>query len=280
MDINKIIKLSEQPELYSPGTAVMWTDKYISKQLLEVHLNKEIDLASRKESTILKTIEWILSQTQKGNLNILDLGCGPGLYTELLAQKGHNVTGIDFSKNSIDFAQKRANKNKLTIQYINENYLNVKLDENQFDLIIMIYTDYCVLKPEERKSLLFKLKKALKPGGVFIFDANSDKDMELKVSPRSWESGENGFWRNEPYLALSESFFYQEDKVILYQHIVSDMQKTEVYRFYTHFFSEKDLKNELIGNGFSEFSFYTDVLPREGIWSGENIIFCVVKNSN
>ncbi len=280
MNIGKIAQLAEKPEIYTPGTAVMWTDEYISKQLLQVHLNEEIDLASRKKSTIKTTVEWILNKTPKQTLTILDLGCGPGLYTELLAKKGHKITGVDFSKNSIEFARKRAEKNKHEIEYINANYLELELEENRFDLVMMIYTDFCVLNPEERKQLLFTIKKILKPGGIFIFDVNSDKEIEMKVSPKNWEAANIGFWKKEPYLALSESFIYPEEKVILYQHLVSDENENiDIYRFYTRFFSEKDLKNELIGSGFSTFSFHTDVLPADNLWSGEHVIFCVVHNS-
>ncbi len=88
----------------------MWTDEYISTQLLETHLNQATDLASRKESTISSTMEWILQKVPGNRMSILDLGCGPGLYTERLAQKGHIVTGIDFSENSISHARKSAEK--------------------------------------------------------------------------------------------------------------------------------------------------------------------------
>ena len=96
MKIGQLLRYTQKPDLYEPGTAVMWTDPYISKQLLDVHLNKNIDLGSRKPGTIRNTIEWILSQTKKENLNILDLGCGPGLYSEIFAEKGHHVQNVFF----------------------------------------------------------------------------------------------------------------------------------------------------------------------------------------
>jgi 2-polyprenyl-3-methyl-5-hydroxy-6-metoxy-1,4-benzoquinol methylase len=91
-----------KPAIYKKGTAFMWTDKYIAQQLLNIHLNPDIDLASRRYTTIEKTAEWILNtQKDKEKLNILDLGCGPGLYAEIFASKGHAVKGIDNSSNSI-----------------------------------------------------------------------------------------------------------------------------------------------------------------------------------
>ncbi|QGY43068.1 methyltransferase domain-containing protein [Maribellus comscasis] len=280
MNIKEISTYTIKPELYTPGTDVMWTNEYISKQLLQVHLNTEIDLASRKGNTIKKTTDWILGQTQKTSLGILDLGCGPGLYSELLTQKGHKVTAVDFSKNSIEYAKKHAEEKQLNICYKNEDYRSLQLEENQFDLVILIYTDYCVLKPSERKQLLSNIKTWLKPGGTFIFDVNNDQKLEQKIFPRSWEAQEKGFWSDKPYLALSESFHYTDEKVILYQHvIVNEYETPKVYRFYTHFFSETDIKNELLQSGFKQFNFYINVLPAGDLWNGEQVIFCVVKNT-
>lgn len=103
----------------------MWTDPYISRQLLDIHLNPDLDLASRKMNTIETTIEWILYRSGKDHLNILDLGCGPGLYSQRLSQKGHHVTGIDFSATSIMHAASAAKENRLDIEYRQQDYLEL-----------------------------------------------------------------------------------------------------------------------------------------------------------
>jgi hypothetical protein len=51
LNVKNIMNLCVKPALYQKGTAVMWTDPYISKQLLDVHLNPNLDLASRKMKT-------------------------------------------------------------------------------------------------------------------------------------------------------------------------------------------------------------------------------------
>lgn len=280
MKLYKIINSTVKPEIYEQGTAQMWTDSYISKQLLEVHLNKELDLASRKMSTIESTVEWILSKAGNDKLNILDLGCGPGLYTELLAKKGHKVTGVDFSKHSINYAIKEASKKNLNIKYIHENYLKLELPENSFDLVIIIFTDFGVLTPNERSKLLGIIKKTLKPKGIFIFDVLNDHNFEDKVSPKNWEVSKQGFWRNEPYIALSESFLYQKNKLVLNQHIIIDEKANfDIFRFWIHFFSHEDLTKILEEHNFNNLSFYENVLPEENIWSGKNVTFCKAVNN-
>lgn len=278
MNLNSILKLSSRPEIYTPGTHVMWIDKYISKQLLQIHLDSNIDLASRKETTIIKTVNWILSQTDGRILNILDLGCGPGLYAERLADRGHAVTGIDFSKESISYARSRAEKAGSEIVYRNENYLEMELPEDEYDLVIMIFTDFGVLSQEERFVLLKKIRKSLKSGGMFIFDVLNDKNWKEKASQRSWECSKGGFWSPEAYLALSESFIYEDEKVILNNHIIAGEESAlKLYRFWIHFFSHDDLSGILAKIGFRVISFNNDVLPECDQWSGSNVTFTVAE---
>lgn len=273
------LKYNTRPVLYERGTAVMWTDPHISLQLLQIHLNPELDLASRKYTTIEGTAQWISSKVPKKQMNILDLGCGPGLYSEIFSQQGHMVTGVDFSKNSIDYAKQEADKKGLDITYLNQNYLELDVPEDHFDLVTLIYCDLGPLVPSERDQLLGNIKKALKPGGMLIFDVLNDKNLKSKVNPKSWEIAEQGFWRSSPYLALSESLLYEEDKVILSQHIICEDNKTDVYRFWTHFFSHDDLEKILQPYGFSDISYHEDVLPEGDIWNGSNVTFCIAINA-
>ncbi len=275
MNLTELISLTEQPNLYEKGTAFMWTDSHISKQLLQIHLNPDIDLASRKKSTIEKTATWILeTQDDDAQLSILDLGCGPGLYTEFFAQKGHEVTGIDISKNSIDYATESARDNGLSIDYQNVSYLEVDFGQERFDLVVLIYTDLGVLMPTERAQLLANIFKALKKGGVFIFDVLKDSGWQDKLSPKTWEASPAGFWRPNPYLALSESFLYEKEKVMLFQHIIIEHgQAIDTYRFWTHFFAQKDVCEMLEQQHFRNIEFREDILPASDLWNGDNVIF-------
>ncbi|WP_340818143.1 class I SAM-dependent methyltransferase [Methanolobus sp. WCC4] len=274
MNLTDIIEFTQKPQLYAEGNAVMWTDAHISEQLLNIHLNPDIDLASRKRSSIEITVDWIFDSVNMEKMNILGLGCGPGLYCEMMAERGHRVTGVDFSKNSIEYARRQARSKGLDIEYVNQNYLELT-EENRYDLVMMVFTDLGVLKPHEREILIRNVHRALKPGGTFIFDVLSDLDLETKVSERSWEMEESGFWKDSPYLTLSDSFLYPEEKVILYQHIVMDeSDNSSVYRFWTHFFASDDLKPMLEPEGFEDIECFDDVLPDIDMWNGENVLFC------
>ena len=274
MNFNKLSELSKKPELYEPGDAMMWTDPYISKQLLKVHLDPELDSATRKQESIDKTLNFIKGYCKNPEMRILDIGCGPGKYTENLAREGHDVTGMDFSENSIDYARSEAIKNNLQIEYLCQNYLELDV-QNQYNLIIMIYTDFGVLIPGDRNTLLCKIYNALVPGGIFIFDVINDRNLEDKFpGEKAWTVTEGGFWRPDKYLELINGFHYPENNVYLMQHSIMDEDENLVrYRFWTHYFNDATLIPELSEYGFENIESNINVLPQGDVWNGENITF-------
>jgi len=52
MDIENLLQYAKKPALFESGTSIMWTDPHISKQLLDLHINPENDMASRSDEKI------------------------------------------------------------------------------------------------------------------------------------------------------------------------------------------------------------------------------------
>ena len=66
-----------------------WDDEHISLQMLNAHLNPNYDGASRKLEFIEKSVDWISKILPSEHYpSVLDIGCGPGLYTERYAKRG------------------------------------------------------------------------------------------------------------------------------------------------------------------------------------------------
>jgi len=274
MDLDKLHLAAQRPALYEKGDSIIWTDEHISGKLLELHLNPEVDSASRSLKSINRTHKFISSFCTEAPMNILDLGCGPGLYLEKLAEAGHHCTGIDFSKNSIRYAENQARDLGLKISYVHQDYLELDY-QNQFDLIILIYTDLGVLIPDERAGLLDRIHRALKPGGKFIFDVLNDRNKEQKFQEnQTWSYEFSGFWKPTSYLELANGFHYPEAKVFLKQHtIVDEADRIQNYRFWTHYFNTEDMIKILSSGGFVMTEHFDNILPAKDIWDGENVTF-------
>jgi SAM-dependent methyltransferase len=274
MDLEKLQEALQKPALYVKGDQVMWTDEHISGKLLEIHLDPGQDLASRTPESIGRTVDFLLGFCGESSRSILDLGCGPGLYLERLAGHGHMVSGMDFSQNSIDYAKARAREFRLDIEYLCQDYLKLD-DQDRFDLIIMIYTDFGVLLPDERSRLLANVLRALRPGGSFVFDVLNDRNVEQKFQEEQrWTFEKEGFWRPGPYLELTSGYPYPEAKVFMNQHLIMDAGgEFDTYRFWTHYFSHADIRKILSAAGFERIKSHENILPASHAWSGENVTF-------
>lgn len=92
-------QLNTRPKLFEQSTASIWDDPHISKGMLKAHLNENQESATRKLDFVKKSVAWINTVLPNHHYNnLLDLGCGPGIYAELFYQYGYQVTGIDLSK--------------------------------------------------------------------------------------------------------------------------------------------------------------------------------------
>ncbi len=97
----------------------------------------------------------------------LDLACGKGRHSIYLNLKGFNVTGIDLSKNSIEFAKQSASS---TLEFLVHD-MRRELPERSFDYIVNLFTSFGYFDdPEDDKLVLKMAKKALNPGGTFVLD--------------------------------------------------------------------------------------------------------------
>jgi 2-polyprenyl-3-methyl-5-hydroxy-6-metoxy-1,4-benzoquinol methylase len=253
INLAKLSEFHKRPPLYAAAEDHFWDDPYIAQQMLEAHINPAIDAASRKPETIEATVEWLdkeFLQTLSGN-QIIDLGCGPGLYTSKLAQLGYEVSGIDLSKNSILYAKKLAKKLDLSIKYQIGNYLDWR-SYQKYDAVTLIFYDYGTFNPLQRRILLENIHEALKPGGLFIFDVVTKNHDYQNDQHCEWSVCEkNGFWMQEGYLSLSNSFRYENASVNLSQHVViNENGETKIYRIWEHWFDPSTISSELEEGGF------------------------------
>lgn len=240
--------------------AELWTNEHTSKQMLTFHLDKSFGLASRQGAFIEKSVTWITHYFQIGSgTEIIDFGCGPGLYTSRFAKTGADVSGIDFSLRSIEYARNEAKKADQDINYIHQDYLEFETDE-QFDLITMIFCDFCALSPQQRKKILGIFHNILKPGGSILLDVHSLNVFNKKEEGLQYEPNlHNGFWSANPYHGFLNSFKYADEKVILDKYTLIEADRTRTVYNWLQCFSPESLKQEFKQNGLRVKDKFSDV---------------------
>ena len=258
---DKLNEINSRPAPFQFYTAEeLWTDKHISKKMLEYHLNEALDLSSRNRTFVERSIAWILNHFGLSvSTSIADFGCGPGLYTTAFAENNADVTGIDFSGRSIRYAKKIAVQKGLEISYYQQNYLEFET-EKRFDLITMIFCDFCALSPTQRKTLLGKFHKFLKPGGSILLDVFSLNAFNSRDEAATYEHNQlNNFWSAEDYYGFLNTFKYEKEKVILDKYTIIEQSRTRVIYNWLQYFNRDSLQEEFEQNGFRIEEFYSDV---------------------
>jgi SAM-dependent methyltransferase len=116
-----------------------------------------------------------LIQTHTPNAqNILELGCGTGNHAVLLAKKGYQIHGVDFSEEMLQKADSRLSKIPLDLasklNFSQGDIRQVKLNQT-FDVVISLFHVISYQTTNEDLLAAFNTaKEHLKPGGIFIFD--------------------------------------------------------------------------------------------------------------
>lgn len=275
--LNKLKQYLVKPELDVPGTNVIWTDEHISKGMLASHLDPVTDAASRTFEFMDKSVEWIYSVAPPDKYkDVLDLGCGPGLYAERFYGKGYNVTGVDFSERSIAYAKNNAGLSEKQIEYKLQNYLSIEY-ENAFDIAVIISYDFCVLSKSNRKLMLEKIRKALRRGGKFIFDVTTLNNLVTEETHK-WAYHPDGcFVNGKPHICLDSTYYYEEDDTNLTRTIALTEDEFDCFHIWLHNFTEAKLIAELRGAGFTDIELYGDVSGSVYKKGGDSITIVATK---
>jgi len=231
-------RMGRKPEVYARYTVdALWSSPDISEMMLRYHLDGDVDLASRRVEFIERSFDWLTAKFElREGSRIIDLGCGPGLYTNRLARRGAAVTGVDISPRSIEYARAQAAKDDLEIDYRLGDYLEVDLGSG-YDLVTMIMCDFCAFSPEQRARILRRAGDLLAPGGAFLFDVYSEAYYETWDENVAFGAGMmDGFWSAEPYFGFQHTFRYDDEKVALEKYfIVERDRQTEYFNWFQHY---------------------------------------------
>ena len=155
-------------ELHSP-LAKRWLEeieKYLPKKALSPEKKIEDESKERKDA-VAKIKE---KETGNGKLKILDVGCGTGFFTILLAKQGHQVTGTDLTPDMITNSRILAKEEQVTCDFQVMDAEHLTFQDESFDVVISRNLTWTL--PEAAQAYK-EWSRVLKPGGLLLnFDAN------------------------------------------------------------------------------------------------------------
>ena len=249
------------------GDNIPWHDPEFSKRMLAEHLTQRHDRASRRFETIDAHVEWIHEHVLDGRAaKVLDLGCGPGLYTSRLARLGHHCVGIDYSPASIAYAEDEARKDKLLCEYTCEDIREAQFGEG-FDLVMLINGEFNTLRPAEAEAVLRKTRSALADGGAFLLESHTFEAVQaIRTRPSFWYSAERGLFSDRPHLYLQEHSWDLATNTATVRYFIVDAATGDVATYATtqQAYSDAEYRALLVDCGFSQLEFVAALTGANG----------------
>lgn len=255
MNIADIINRTSPPAPWVDGEKIPWNDPDLSARILSSHLSQDTDWASRRFEFVDRQVAWINGQL-KANSRILDLGCGPGFYTQRLCALGHSCVGVDFSPASIEYAAGKAKEMQTPEEQM--RYVLADIREYQpdglFDCVMMIFGEINVFTAEDARRIFTLAYNALKPGGLFVLEGHTFAAVkETGSSPTLWwhaKEGE-GVLAERPHLCLQENFWDEKNRIATTRYFIIDGENN-VERFSSSMtaYRDADYNNILEETGF------------------------------
>lgn len=243
-----LYKFLQKPEVYKSGESI-WTDSYISPQMLLAHLDSMNDAASYSLDRKHKVQHYLQNRLElHTGKKLIDLGCGPGLYSHYYGKHGVNVTGIDISVSSITYAREQATLDNVDINYLVSDY-RIPFGTDCYDSAMCIYEDYGVMSYEDRMKVLNNIYQGLKVGGKLALDVTAASVWDSLSEDTNWYTQDTGFFRPHPHVVIYKRWLYPEEKVYCDAHIVVDDNIT-IYYTYQTLFTTTRISEELMQAGF------------------------------
>ncbi|HHY83147.1 MAG TPA: class I SAM-dependent methyltransferase [Clostridiales bacterium] len=200
-------------------------------------------------------VENIFKYYGKSPKTIVDLACGTGGITNLLAAKGYQMTGIDISEDMLFVAREKARKLGLKIAYVCQDMVHLTLHRPVDAILCMCDGFNYILEKEKLKTAMGRIYSYLIPGGILVFDISSYYKLSSILGNNTMaENNEdisliwlNHFSKDTSILEMNLTFFVKQGR--LYKR----MDETHLQRAYR----EEEIKEILEECGFTGISAFS-----------------------
>ena len=164
---------------------------------------------------------------------VLDLGCGTGSMTEELAGRGYDMIGVDNSEDMLEIAMEKRQESGHDILYLMQDMQEFELYGTVRAVVSVCDSVNYVTEKEELEQVFRLVNNYLDPGGIFVFDFNTEYKYREVLGDRT--IAEN----REDSSFIWDNYYYEEEHMNEYELtlFIQETDQKELYHKYqeTHF---------------------------------------------
>ena len=126
------------------------------------------------------TVEFYMEILRREGLRsrtVVDLACGTGSVTKILAQKGYDVIGVDISEEMLTEAQQKVQDMEHPPRFVCQSLQRLYLPRGVDMAVCALDSLDYITDPADCAEAIRRTYKALNPGGIFIFDVNTPEKL-------------------------------------------------------------------------------------------------------
>lgn len=158
---------------------------------------------------------------------VLDLGCGTGTLTELLYEKGYDMIGVDNSPSMLEIAMEKRAESGSQILYLLQDMRELELYSTVGTVVSVCDSVNYILEEDELLEVFKLVNNYLYPGGLFIFDFNTDYKYREVIGDTT--IAEN----REDCSFIWENYYDEESHLNEYDVTIFVQEEGDVFRRFT-----------------------------------------------
>jgi SAM-dependent methyltransferase len=168
--------------------------------------------------------EKILKENGISDGILLDLGCGTGTMTLIFQEKGYDMIGLDLSLDMLNIAREKSEGKE--ILYLEQDMREMELYGTVRAVLCVCDSINYILEPEEVEQVFSLVDNYLDPGGIFLFDFNTDYKYRELI-------GENVIAEDRDEMSfIWDNYYDEESRINEYELSLFVQEKDNLYRKY------------------------------------------------
>ena len=204
------------------------------------------------------TVEFYMQILRREGLKprtCVDLACGTGSVTEILARKGYDVVGVDLSEEMLTEAFQKVQDMECPPRFICQNLRDLYLPRGVDMAVCALDSLDYITNPDDCAEAISRTYKVLNPGGIFIFDVNTPEKLRAMDGQIFLDEDDDVYcvWRGE---------FDEETNICSYGMDLFQRDGDVWHRSFEehceYAYSEVQLRSYLKAAGFTHIEVYAD----------------------